>query len=78
MLLRKGVYPYEYMNSWEKFNETVLPPKKAFYSNLYLEDISNEDYLQAQEVWDVFKIKNLGECHDLYVQSVTCRCIWKF
>ena len=62
------------MDSWEKFNETVLPPKKDFYSNLNLEDISNEDfedYAHAQKVWDVFEIKNLGECHDLYVQSDT-------
>ena len=71
LLLRKGVYPYEYMDSWEKFNETVLPPKKDFYSNLNLEDISDEDYKHAQKVWDVFEIKNLGEYHDLYVQSDT-------
>ena len=71
MLLRKGVFPYEYMDSWEKFNETALPPKKDFYSNLNLEDISDEDYAHAQKVWDVFKIKNLGEYHDLYVQSDT-------
>ena len=71
MLLRKGVYPYEYMDSWEKFNETALPPKKDFYSNLNLENISDEDYVHAQKVWDVFKIKNLGEYHDLYVQSDT-------
>ena len=71
LLLRKGVYPYEYMDSWEKFDETALPPKKAFYSNLNLENISDEDYVHAQKVWDVFKIKNLGEYHDLYVQSDT-------
>ena len=59
------------MDSWEKCNETELPPTKAFYSNLNLEVISDEDYLHAQKVWDVFKIKNLGECHDLYVQSDT-------
>ena len=69
LLLRKGVYPYEYMDSWEKFDETTLPPKEAFYSNLNLEDISDEDYAHAQKVWDVFEIKNLGEYHDLYVQS---------
>ena len=71
MLLRKGVYPYEYMDSWEKFDETALPPKKDFYSNLNLEDISDEDYKHAQKVWVVFEIKNVGEYHDLYVQSDT-------
>ena len=59
------------MDSWEKFNETTLPPKEAFYSNLNLEDISDEDYAHAQKVWDVFEINNLGEYHDLYVQSDT-------
>ena len=71
LLLRKGVYPYEDMDSWEKFDETSLPDKKAFYSNLNLEDISDEDYAHAQKVWDVFEINNLGEYHDLYVQSDT-------
>ena len=71
MLLRKGVYPYEYMDIWEKFDETALPPKEAFYSNLNLEDISNEDYMHTQKVWDVFEIKTLGEYHDWYIQSDT-------
>ena len=71
LLLRKGVYPYEDMDNWEKFDETTLPPKEAFYSNLNLEDISDEDYAHAQKVWDVFEINNLGEYHDLYVQSDT-------
>ena len=70
-MLRKGIYPYEDMDSWEKFDETTLPPKESFYSNLNLEDISDEDYAHAQKVWDVFKIKNLAEYHDLYVQSDT-------
>ena len=69
LLLRKGIY--EYMDSWEKFDETELPPKEDYYSNLNLEDISDEDYAHAQKVWDVFEIKNLGEYHDLYVQSDT-------
>ena len=43
LLLRKGVYPQEYMDSWEKFDETTLPPEEVFYSNLNLEDISDED-----------------------------------
>ena len=71
MLLRKGVYPYEYMDSWEKIDETELPPKRDFYSNLNLENINNEDYIHTQKVWDVFEIKYLGEYHDLYVQSDT-------
>ena len=71
LLLRKGVYPYEYMDSREKFNETSLPDKKDFYSKLNKENITDEDYAHAQKVWNVFKIKNLGEYHDLYVQSDT-------
>ena len=71
LLLRKGVYPYEYMDSWERFDETSLPDKEAFYSELNLEDITDKDYEHAQKVWEVFEIKNLGEYHDLYVQSNT-------
>ena len=71
MLLRKGIYPYEYTDSWEKFDETALLSEKAFYSNLNLEDISDEDYTHAQKVWDVFEINNIGDYHDLYVQSDT-------
>ena len=59
------------MDSSERFHETTLPPKEGFYSNLNLEDISNQDYAHAQKVWDVFEINNLGEYHDLYVQSDT-------
>ena len=59
------------MDSWGKSDETALPPKKDFYSNLTLEDISNEDYAYPKKVWDVFEIKNLGEYHNLYVQSDT-------
>ena len=54
LLLRKGVYPYEYMGNWERFNETSLPDKKAFYSGLYLEDITNKDYMHAQKVFEEF------------------------
>ena len=71
LLLRKGVYPYEDMDSWGKSDETSLPDKKAFHSNLNLEDISDEDYAHAQKVWDVFGIRNRGQYHDLYVQSDT-------
>ena len=71
LLLRKGVYPYEYMDSWERFNETSLPDKKAFYSELNLEDITDKDYAHAQKVFKELKLKNLGDYHDLYVQSDT-------
>ena len=59
------------MDSWEKFDETTIPPKEVFYSALNLEDISDEDYEPVQKVWNVFEIKNGGEYHDLYVQSDT-------
>ena len=66
-MLRKDVNPYEFMVSWEKFDETTLTPKEAFYSNLNSEDISDEDYAHAQKIWDVFEIYNLGKYHDLHV-----------
>ena len=59
------------MDGWEKFDETTLTPKEAFYSNLNLESISDEDYAHAQIACDVFEIKNLGEYQNLYVQSDT-------
>ena len=59
------------MDSWERFDENKIPPKEAFYSELNLEDISDEDYAHVQKVWDVFEIKNRGEYHDLCVQSDT-------
>ena len=71
LLLRKGVYPYEYMDSQERFKEESLPDKESFYSKLNDEHITDEDYAHAQKVWDTFNIKNLGEYHDLYVQSDT-------
>ena len=71
LLLRKGVYPYEYMDSWEKFNETSLPSKNGFYSNLNMESIDDIDYRHGNNVFKRFKLKNLGEYHDLYVQSDT-------
>ena len=71
LLLRKGVYPYEYMDNWEKFNETLLPNKKSFYSSLNMENIDDIDYRHGNNVFKIFKLKNLGEYHDLYVQSDT-------
>ena len=71
ILLRKGVYPYEYMDDWNKFNEKVLPSKESFYSNLTLENITKTDYAHANNVFKKYNINNLGEYHDLYVRSDT-------
>ena len=70
MLLRKSVYPYEYMDSWERFNKTSLPSKKDFYSELTLEDISDKDYEHAQKVFKEY-CTDMGDYHDLYVQTDT-------
>ena len=51
LLLRKGVYPYEYMDSWERFDEALLPDKEAFNSNLDMEDITDVDYRHAKRVF---------------------------
>ena len=66
LLTRKGVYPYEYMDSLEKLKETKLPPKEAFYSRLSDEGISEENYVHARKVWETFEMKNLEDYHNLY------------
>ena len=71
LLLRKGVYPYEYLDNWERFDETSLPNKESFYSNLNMENIDDIDYRHGNNVFKRFKLENLGEYHDLYVQSDT-------
>ena len=71
MLLRKGFYPYKYMDGWDKFNETSIPSKESFYRNLTMENISETDYRHANNVFKTFKLNNLGDYHDLYVQSDT-------
>ena len=69
LLVRKGVYPYEYMSSWDKFEETQLPLKRSFYDNLNMTAISEDDYQHAQKGWKEFRIRNLGEYHDLYLRT---------
>ena len=69
LLVRKGVYPYEYMDSLETLKETKLPLKEAFYSRLNDEDISDEDYEHAIKVWKTFGMKTLQDYHDLYNEA---------
>jgi len=66
---QKGVYPYDYMDTFDKFNKTELPTKEEFYSILRNEHITDGDYQHAKNVWDNFKLKNMGEYHDLYLKS---------
>ena len=73
LLLRKGVYPYEYLDNMEKFNEKELPPIDNFYSKLAFDDISTDDDKRAKRVWDFFKIKDLGGYHDPYVRADTAQ-----
>ena len=70
LLLGKSVYPYEYMDSWERFDEISLPDKEDFYSKLNEEGITDKNHAHAQKVWEELKIKNLGEYH-LFVQCDT-------
>ena len=70
-MLRKGVYPYEFVDNWEKFDKTSLPNKEDFHSNLNMEDINVIDYRHANNVFKRFELENLGQYHDLYVQSDT-------
>ena len=70
-MLRKCVYPYEYMNSWERFSEASLPSKEDFYSNLNMENVDDIDYRHGNDVFKIFKLENLGDYHDLCMQSDT-------
>ena len=69
LMTRKGIYPYDYMDSFEKFNKTELPTKEEFYSILNNEHISDEDYCHAKKVWNKFQLQTMGEYHNLYLQS---------
>ena len=67
LLLRKGIYPYEHMDSWERFDEISFPDKEAFYSNLNMEDITDVDYRHAESVFNGTALKNLSDYHDMYL-----------
>jgi hypothetical protein len=68
LLKSKGVYPYDYMDSWEKYEESELPSKHSFFNNLKMEHISDFDYCHAHSVWNAFNIHSLGEYTDLYLK----------
>ena len=69
LLKRKGVYPYDYVDSLNRLDETQLPPKEAFYSRLNKSLISDEDYEHAQKVWSEFDCEMMRDYHDLYLKS---------
>ena len=66
LLTRKGLYPYEYMNSLQRLKETQLPPREGFYSRLNDEGMGDEGYAHAQKVRKTFEMKNLKDYHNLY------------
>ena len=69
LVSRKGVYPYEFMDNFEKFKKQSLPKKTSFFSRLKQEKISDEDFEHAQRVWKQFELKNMGDFHDLYLKT---------
>ena len=69
LLTRKGIYQYEYMSSWDKFEESQLPLIEAFFSSLNMTNISEDDYKHVQRVWKELGTRNLGDYHDLYLRT---------
>ena len=70
LVKEKRVYPYEYMNNFKRFDEDKLPDKSEFFSSFKGKCISKEEYDRAINVWNVFKIKTLGEYHDLHLKQM--------
>lgn len=69
LLCRKNPFPYEYVDKYEKLEETKLPPEECFYSSLTDSHVSEEDYKHAQNVWTSFGLRTLGEYSDLYLKT---------
>ena len=69
LVKRKGVYPYDYMSSFERLGETCLPPIECFYSKLNDTNISADDYEHANKVWEAFKMETMRDYHDLYLKT---------
>ena len=72
LVKKKGVYPYDYMDSFDQFKRKRLPKKQDFHSILTEKDITEEQYSHAQNVWNTFEIQNMGEYHDLYLNLMSC------
>lgn len=68
LLRKKGIYPYDYVDGWSKFDEETLPPKCCFYNSLKMEHITEDDYAHAKLIWKIFDIRTLGEYTDLYLK----------
>ena len=69
LVKQTGVYPYEYMDSFQKISENKLPDRSTFFSSLKDECISEKDYLKANNIWNVFKMNTMGDYHDLYLKT---------
>ena len=69
LLTERDVFPYGYMGRWDRFDQTSLPSKETFYSELPTSHISDEDYERAKHVFDNFNLNNLGDYHDLHLTS---------
>ena len=69
LVIRKGVYHYEYMDSWDRFEEKRLLSIDEFYSKLNMSGISEKDYQHTCKVWKKFGLKNMGDYHDLYLET---------
>ena len=69
LIKRKGVFPYDWFDNFGRLSSTSLPPKEAFHSILNDSEISEEDYIHAQKVWETFKMKTMRDYHDLYLKS---------
>ena len=68
-MIIRGVYPYEFTDSWKKFKEKNLPPKDTFYNRLNMKGISDQDYEHAQQVWNTMERKTLGCYHDTFLAT---------